>query len=149
MARSEAKSVAAYMKELPAERRAVVSKVRAMVLKNLPKGYEEMFDWGCPSYGIPLSRYPDTYNKKPLYYVAIGAQKNYYAIYLMSVYQDPRQLAKLKAAFEKAGKKLNMGKSCVRFKKLEDIPLDAIGKIIASTTPATYIKEYEKIRGKA
>lgn len=149
MARSQAKSVDGYLKELPPERRAVVSKLRDMVLKHLPKGYEESFEWGYPTYQVPLARFPDTYNKKPLCYAAIAAQKNHYALYLMCVYQDAKQLAKLEAAFEKAGKKLDMGKSCVRFKSLDDVPLPAIGQIIASTPPAAYIKAYEKIRAKA
>ena len=149
MARSQAKSVEGYLKELPAERRAVISKLRDVVLSHLPKGYEESFEWGYPTYQVPLARFSDTYNKKPLCYAAIAAQKSYYALYLMCVYQSPKQLAKLKAAFEKAGKKLDMGKSCVRFKSLDDLPLPAIGQILASTPPAAYIQEYEKIKGKA
>jgi hypothetical protein len=144
-----AKTVEGYLKALPAERRKVLAQLRDVVLKNLPKGYEESFDWGCPIYQVPLAKYPDTYNKKPLSYVAIAAQKNYYALYLMSVYQDAKLLAKLRADFAKAGKKLNMGKSCVRFKSLDDLPLPAIGRIIAAVPPAKFIAEYERIRGKA
>ena len=146
MARSE---VDAYLESLPAERRKVVETLRALVLKNLPKGYEESFEWGYPTYQIPLAKYPDTYNKKPLCYAAIAAQKHHYAVYLMCVYQDPKLRKQLEADFAKAGKKLDMGKSCVRFKKLEDVSLPAIGRAIKAVTPAKYIAAYERVKGKA
>jgi uncharacterized protein YdhG (YjbR/CyaY superfamily) len=148
MAQSNAKTVASYLKGLPADRRAVMAAVLGVVRANMPKGYEEVMAWGYPTWQIPLSRYPDTYNKKPLCYAALAAQKNHNAIYLMGVYQSPKQQKALEAAFKKAGKKLDMGKSCVRFKQLDDLPLPAIGKIIASTTPAQYIETYEGIRAK-
>ena len=149
MARSAEKSVDAYLKSLPAERRAVIRTLRALVLENLPKGYEESFEWGYPTYQIPLAKYPDTYNKRPLCYVAIAAQKHHYAVYLMCVYQDEKLRARLEADFAKAGRKLDMGKSCIRFKRLEDLPLPAIGRAIKAVTPAKYIAAYEKVRGKA
>ena len=148
MAKSQEKSVGAYLASLPAERRAVVATLRELVLKNLPKGYEESFEWGYPTYEIPLAKFPDTYNKRPLCYAAIAAQKNHYAVYLMCVYQDEKLLAKLKADFAKAGKKLDMGKSCIRFKKLEDVALPAIGRAVKAVTPAKYIAAYERIKGK-
>jgi len=149
VARSQEKSVDAYLESLPAERRAVVKTLRELVLKNLPKGYEESFEWGYPTYEIPLSKYPDTYNKRPLSYVAIAAQKHYYAVYLMCVYQDAKLRTRLEDDFAKAGKKLDMGKSCIRFKRLEDVPLPAIGRAIRAVPPAKYIAAYEKIKGKA
>ena len=149
MARSQEKSVDAYLESLPAERRAVVKTLRELVLKNLPKGYEESFEWGYPTYEIPLSKYPDTYNKRPLSYVAIAAQKHYYAVYLMCVYQDAKLRTRLEDDFAKAGKKLDIGKSCIRFKRLEDVPLPAIGRAIRAVPPAKYIAAYEKIKGKA
>ena len=133
--KSSATTVQEYLDALPSERREVVAKVRAMVLKNLPKGYRESLSWGVISYEIPLERYPDTYNKKPLTYVALAAQKNHYALYLMGAYANATQAKALEQAFAKAGKKLDMGKSCLRFKKLDDLPLDAVGKIIASVPP--------------
>jgi uncharacterized protein YdhG (YjbR/CyaY superfamily) len=149
MAASRTSSVAAYLAELPAERRAVVTTLRALVKKNLPKGYEETMSFGYPAYVIPLSKFPDTYNKQPLCYAAIAAQKNHYAVYLMGVYQDAGLRKQLEADFAKAGKKLDMGKSCVRFKKLEDVPLPALGRALKAVTPAKYIAAYEKIKGKA
>jgi len=135
MTTSSATAVKEYLDDLPKDRRAVVAKVRKMVLKNLPKGYRESISWGVISYEIPLQRYPDTYNKKPLCYVGLAAQKNHFALYLMGAYASPEQAAALKAALAKTGKKLDMGKSCLRFKKVEDLPLDAIGNIIASLSP--------------
>ncbi len=139
----KAKSVSTveeYLGELPTDRREVVAKVRKMVLKNLPKGYEEAVSGGMISYHVPLELYPDTYNKKSLCYVALAAQKNYYALYLMGAYVKPGQADALKNAFAKAGKKLDMGKSCLRFKKLDDLPLDAIGRIIADLPPDEMIE---------
>src|SRR4249920_3382463 len=108
MASSKAKTVEAYLKELPADRRAVIAAVRAVVVKNLPKGYEEAMEWGMPCWQIPLAKYPHTYNDRPLKYVALAAQKSFYALYLMCVDHDPKLLAELHAAYAKAGKKLDM-----------------------------------------
>ena len=148
MKASSVTTVDDYLGELPEDRREVVSAVRKMVLKNLPKGYSESVSWGMISYEIPLERYPDTYNKKPLCYVALAAQKNYYALYLMGAYAKPGQTEALAAAFAKAGKKLDMGKSCLRFKKLEDLPLDAVGKVIASLPPDEMIEYARTARAK-
>lgn len=148
MVQSKAKSVEEYLEELPEERRAVVSAVRDVVLEHLPEGYRESMSWGMISYEIPLERYPTTYNKQPLSYVALAAQKNHFALYLMSVYGDPEQEAGLRAAFERAGKKLDMGKSCVRFKKLDDLPLPAIGEVVAATAPEALIERYEASRAR-
>ena len=146
--KSAATSVDGYLAELPEDRREVVSAVRDLIRRNLPKGYQETYAWGMLTYSIPLERYPNTYNKQPLGYVALAAQKNYYALYLFT-YMDPKQQEKLAAAFEKAGKKMDMGKSCLRFKKLDDLPLDAIGKVIASTPPEKFIATYEAARAQS
>jgi hypothetical protein len=146
MVMSKAKTVKEYLDTLPADRRAVVSKVRAVVRKHLPKGYQEAMNWGGICYVIPLKRYPITYNKQPLVYAGLGAQKNYYVIHLLGAYTDSKTLALLKTGFKKAGKKLNMGKSCIRFRKVDDLPLDVIGKLVASMTPAQYIKLFEAAR---
>lgn len=146
MASSKAATVAEYLEELPEERRRVVSAVRDVILKNLPEGYEESMNWGMISYEIPLEQYPDTYNGQPLGVAALAAQKNNYSLYLLSVYQDSEQGEWLKEEFRKAGKKLDMGKSCVRFKKLDDLPLDVVGKVIAGTPPDAFIALYEQSR---
>ena len=144
MVMSRAKTVREYLDELPAERKKVVSKVRSVVRKHLPRGYRETVSYGMIAYGIPLSHYPDTYNGQPLCYAAIAAQKNHFAIYLLAGYTSSRARALLEEGFRKAGKKLDMGQSCIRFRKLEDIPLATIGRAVASMTPAQYIKLYER-----
>ncbi len=131
-----------YLAGLPEDRRAVMSQMRDLVRKNLPKGYVENVG-GMLSYEIPLEKYPNTYNRQPLGYVALAAQKNGYSLYLLGAYADPAQAAQLKAAFAKSGKKLDMGKSCVRFKKIEDLDLEAIADVIRSTPPEKYIAMYE------
>ena len=148
MATSKAATVEEYLAELPPERREVVSKVRELVRRNLPKGYNEAMSSGMISYGLPLSRYPNTYNGQPLGYVALAAQKNYYALYLMGPYMDSEQAKQLADAFTKAGKKMDMGKSCLRFKKLDDLPLDAVGRIIAGMPPDDLIAHYERAHAK-
>jgi hypothetical protein len=145
---SPAETVDQYLASLSAERRRVLSEVRDVVRRNLPKGFEESMRGGAITYEVPLARYPKTYNTKPLSYAALAAQKNYYALYLMSVYGDPGRERSFRSAFEKAGKKLDMGKSCVRFKRLEDLPLDVIGQTIASMTPDEYIAKYEASRSR-
>lgn len=148
MASSKAVTVDEYLRELPDDRRAVVAAVRDVVLRNLPDGYRESMSYGMIGYGIPLDRYPDTYNKQPLAYAALAAQKNYYALYLMCAYQDSAQERALRDAFAAAGKKLDMGKSCIRFKTLDDLPLDDIGRIIAGTPPDAFIAQHEAARAK-
>jgi hypothetical protein len=146
MASSKAQTVAAYLKELPADRRAVIAKVRQVVRRHLPKGYSENMGFGMICYGIPLSKYPKTYNGQPLCYAGLAVHKHHNALYLMGAYADPTQGRKLKEGFAKQGKKLDMGKSCIRFKTLDDLPLDVIGASIASTPPAKMIEYVEANR---
>lgn len=148
MVKSNATTVQEYLEELDPDRRRVVSTVRQLILDHLPEGYQESMNWGMISYEIPLEVYPDTYNGRPLSYVALAAQKRHYAVYLMGVYQNPEQEAQLREAFEQAGKKLDMGKSCLRFRKLEDVPLDVLGEVVASTPPEQFIAQYEQARKK-
>lgn len=146
MAFSKATTVDEYLAELPEERREVIAKVRDVVIRNLPKGYRESMGYGMINYEIPLERYPVTYNKKPLCYAALAAQKNHYALYLMGAYADPAHVATLKAAFAKAGKKFDMGKSCLLFRNLDDLPLKAVGDIIAAVPPEDMIAYVEEAR---
>jgi hypothetical protein len=143
---NKAKTVGEYLDALPPERRAVVSKVRALVKKNLPKGYEEQMALGIISYAVPLKVLPDTYNGQPLWYAGIAALKNSYSLYLMCAYGDPAQKTRLADEFKKRGKKLDMGKSCLHFKSLDDIPLDVVGDVIASTPMDKYIDIYKASR---
>lgn len=148
MARSRARTVDEYLAGLAPDQRAVLSTVREVVLRNLPRGYRETVNWGMITYELPLERYPDTYNGQPLGYAALAAQKNYFALYLMGAYAEPTVQAGLREGFGKAGKKLDMGKSCLRFRSLDDLPLDVIGRTIASTPPDRLIASYEKGRAR-
>jgi hypothetical protein len=141
-------TVAEYLKALPEERREVISGMRDLVRRSLPAGYQETFAWGMITYVIPLERYPKTYNGQPLSYVAIAAQKNYYSLYLMGVYGNPEREKWLRNEAFKAGKKLDMGKSCLRFRSLADLPLEAISTVIASVSPEQYIAAYELVKRK-
>ena len=146
MATSTARTVEDYLASLPKERREVVSALRDHVRRHLPNGYEEAMHYGMISYHIPLSRFPATYNDHPLCYAALAAQKNHFALYLMGAYGSADSASKLKDGFRRAGKKLDMGKSCVRFKRVDDLALDAIAESIASITPDAYIEIYERSR---
>lgn len=149
MVQSKAKTVKEYLDDLPADRRKEIAKVRSVVRKNLPKGYREAMGFGVICYEIPLERYADTYNKKPLGYAGLAAQKNFNTLYLMGAYGDPKQRRRLEAAYRESGKTMDMGQSCLHFRRADDLPLEAIGEIIASTPPDRMIELYEEARGKA
>ena len=146
MARNTTKTVAEYLKSLEPDRRKAIEDVRAVIRRRLPKGYEELMTPTGITYAVPLARFPDTYNGQPLYYAALASQKNYCVLYLMTVYGHAPTEAKFRKAFKDAGKKLDMGKSCVRFKTVDDLALDAVGDVIASTPPDRYIAFYEQSR---
>lgn len=148
MASSKAKTVDDYLKELPEDRRAVVSAVRDLVNRHLPAGYVEAMSWGMISWEIPLSRYPATYNRQPLAYVALAAQKQYYALYLMACYANSTQDVALRNAYADAGKALDMGKSCLRFKALDDLLPEVIGGVVASTPVHAHIAQYQASRAR-
>lgn len=148
MASSSAPTVDAYLAELPPERRAVVAAVRDLVVRSIPAGYVEGMNWGMIVWEIPLARYPNTYNKQPLGYVALAAQKHFYALYLSFSYTDPAQMRVIEQGFARIGKKMDMGKSCLRFKRLEDIPLPELAQAIGSTPPERYIEIHEASRAK-
>jgi len=130
--KSKAATVEGYLAELPADRRDAMASVRKVILKNLPKGYEEVLQYGMLGYVVPLKVFPAGYlNRKnePLPYVCLASQKNYMSIYLMSAYGDDE--AQFRKEYEATGKRLDMGKSCVRFRGVEDLPLDVIGRAVA------------------
>ena len=136
-----------YLDELPPERAEVVRRVRDTIVRRLPPGYEETMNWGMISYEIPLERYPDTYNGQPLGVLALAAQARHYSLYLNAAYTSPELMERLRAAYAAANIKFDMGKSCLRFRNLAGIDLDAIGDIVASVTPERYIEQYEASRG--
>ncbi|MEA5105770.1 MAG: DUF1801 domain-containing protein [Sphaerochaeta associata] len=135
-----------YLSSLTPEQHSVIVPIRSLILSHLPSGFVETINWGMLSYEVPLSMYPNTYNKKPLSYIGLAVQKRYYSLYLMPAYMDQNVYQTLMDAFEKAGKKLSMGKSCIRFKKVDDLPLELIGSIIASHTVSSFISAYETAR---
>jgi uncharacterized protein DUF1801 len=148
MVQSAAKTVVAYLAEQPAERRAELARVRRLIRKHMPKGYQEGMGWGVITWSVPLKVYPDTYNKQPLCYAALAAQRNHLSVYLMCVYGDKARSARLQAGFKAAGKKLNMGKSCIRFQKADDLALDVIGELIAGVPMDKYIAIAKSVRRK-
>jgi uncharacterized protein YdhG (YjbR/CyaY superfamily) len=148
MFQNNATTVAEYLAGLPADRRRTIETVRTVIRRHLPKGYKEEMNWGAITYAVPLSVFPDTYNGQPLCYAALAAQKNHCSLYLMRAYGDSAEAARLKRAFKDAGKKLEMGKSCIRFKAADDLPLDAIGEIVAGTPPEAYVAFYQASRAR-
>ena len=142
----KAATVAEYLDGLTPERRDAIEQVRKVILDNLPKGYQESLTYGVLSYEVPLSRLPDTYNGQPLSYVALGSQKNYMSLYLMNIYGDPKAAKWFKSAYKARGKKLDMGKSCVRFKKVEDLPLDVVAEVVGRTPMEDWIRIYRESR---
>ncbi len=137
-----------YLASLPQERREVISAIRDLIFENLPEGYQETINWGMLSYEVPLESYPDTYNQKPLNYIGLAAQKNYNSLYLISVYQNTADYQELMDAFDAMGVKPNMGKSCIRFKKLDQLPLETISRLIAKTSVRDFIEATKALQNK-
>ncbi len=147
--RSEATTVDDYLAELPAERRSALAAVRNTILENLPDGYEEGMNWGMIAYQVPLERYPDTYNGQPLMLAALASQKNHMAVYLSAVYSDEASRERFEEAYRATGKRFDVGKSCVRFRRLDDLPLDVIGDAVAALPVDRFIEVYEAGRSGA
>jgi uncharacterized protein YdhG (YjbR/CyaY superfamily) len=145
---SKAATVQEYLAELAPETRAGIQKVRSVIRRNLPKGYKEDMLYGMICYFIPFSRYDNTYNDQPLCYAALAAQKRYNAVYVMTAYSDAKTEKSFRARWKATGKKLDMGKSCIRFQTPDDLALDLIGDIIGATSVDEYIAWYEANRGK-
>jgi hypothetical protein len=143
---SDVKTPEQYIASLPADRAKTIETVRALVNEHIPRGYDECLIWGTIGWTIPLSRYPDTHNKQPICYVALSSQKNYCVLYLFGAWWSASQLEQLKAAFKAEGKKLRMGKSCINFESPDDLPLDAIGKLVSAISSEKWIEMYEQSR---
>ncbi|HYI38818.1 MAG TPA: DUF1801 domain-containing protein [Allosphingosinicella sp.] len=148
MAGSKAPTPEAYLDELPTERAALVSRLRDLVNANLPDGYVERMSWGMISWEVPTERYPDTYNGQPLVYAGLAAQKNYTALYLNCVYASEERTERLKARWASAGRKLDMGKSCLRFKRAEDVAEEVLAETIRSIPVDRFIAEHEAGRAR-
>jgi hypothetical protein len=144
---SKANTVKEYLASLPAHRRKELNAVRKVIRKHLPQGYVECMGYGMMGYAVPLKLYPPGYHCKPntpLPYAGLAAQKNAYSLYLVSVYSDKGTDTWFRKAFKASGKRLDMGKSCIRFKKADDLPLDLIGKAVARYSVPDFIKLYEQ-----
>ena len=141
-----AKTVDEYLARLPADRRAAISKIREVINANLPKGYVEAMQYGMPAWIIPSARYPKTYNDQPLYIAGLASQKSHMALYLMGVYGHPTTEARFREAFAAAGKKLDMGKSCIRFRKLDDLALEVIAESFRRMSVDRFVSRYEAAR---
>ena len=141
---SKANTVKQYLNELPNDRKKAISIVRQTILENLPEGYDEVMNWGMITYEVPLETYPNTYNGKSLMYAALASQKNHMAVYLMGCYMVPEVRNEFEKAYKKSGKRFDVGKSCIRFKKIDDLPLDLLGKTIASMDVNEFIELVEK-----
>lgn len=147
--RSNASTVGQYLDELPEDRREAIETVRGVILEHLPEGYEEVMNWGMITYQVPLDVYPDTYNGKPLMYAALASQKNHMAVYLSGIYADDQARERFESAYRETGKRLDVGKSCVRFRSLDDLPLDVIGDAIARRPLDEFVQSYERGRSEA
>ena len=141
---SKANSVEQYLNELPEDRKESLSIVREAIVKNLPTGYVEVMNWGMITYEVPLETFPDTYNGKPLMYAALASQKNHMSVYLMGCYMSPDIRDKFERAYKISGKRFDAGKSCIRFKKVDDLPLDILGEAISSLDVNGFIELVEK-----
>ncbi|HET7218164.1 MAG TPA: DUF1801 domain-containing protein [Vicinamibacterales bacterium] len=146
---SKPTTVKEYLASLPNDRRAAMEQVRKVIVDNLPKGYEEGTALGMLMYSVPLSVLPNTYNGQPLCYAALASQKNYMSVHLMPLYGDKKTEAWFRSEFKARGKKLDMGKSCVRFKNVDDLPLDLIGDVIRKFPMAQWVSLYEQSRASA
>ncbi|MBX9788883.1 MAG: DUF1801 domain-containing protein [Pirellulales bacterium] len=147
---SSATTVEAYLKSLPADRRRAVEAVRRVILDNLDSGFAEGMQYGMIGYYVPHSVYPPGYHcnpKQPLPLACLASQKNYLSLYLMSVYGDGPHWDWFHKAWAKTGKKLNMGKCCIRFQRAEDLALDVIAEALRRTSAAAYIANYERVLG--
>ncbi len=144
--RSDAVTVEEYLVSLPEDRREAISAVRAVILDRIPDGYEEEMRWGMISYEVPLAIQPDTYNGKPLMYAALASQKRHMAVYLSGVYADPEAREDFEQAYRATGKRMDMGKSCVRFRRLDDLPLEVIGEAVARYPVNDFVDLYHRAR---
>lgn len=143
---SKATTVEEYLAELPADRREAIETVRNEILRNLPEGYEEGMSYGGIGYFVPHSLYPSGYHcdpKVPVPFASLGSQKNHMAVYLFCIYCNQELMTEFIQAYQETGKKLDMGASCVRFKKLSDLPVELIGTTIAKIPVERFLTYYE------
>ena len=142
--RSNAATVGAYLAELPVDRKAAMSAVRKVIKANLPSGMVERMNWGMITYEVPLRVCPNTYNGQPLAYAALASQKQYMSVYLMGIYGDDRLRTQFEEAYRASGKRMDIGKSCILFRSLADLPLDVIGAAIGEMNMADFVALHDQ-----
>ncbi len=143
---SKAATVAQYLAELAPDRRAAIEAVRQAILENLDDDFEEGMQYGMIGYFVPHRVFPAGYHcdpRQPLPFAGLASQKNHMSLYMMHCYENSEAVRWLSSRFAAAGKKLDMGKCCIRFRKLEDLPLGVIGEAIGRITTADYVAQYE------
>ena len=146
MVSSDATTVDQYLAEVSEDRRGDVETVRGLILENLPDGYVETMRWGMITYEVPLETYPDTYNGKPLMFAALAAQKRHLALYLTNVAFVKGGEEAFKTKYLATGKKLDMGRSCLRFKNADDLATDVIAESISSMPVDEFLRQVEQSR---
>lgn len=149
MVSSKATSVAQYLKELPADRRAVISAVRDLVNRHLPKGFAEVMQYGMIAWIVPPATLPVTYNGQPYAVIGLAAQKNNFALYSMGAYASPETRAVFVKAYRDAGMKLDMGGSCIRFKSLDALLQPAVAKLVSTVTVDDAVAQHDAAHGEA
>lgn len=146
---SAASSPSEYIEQLPLDRKEIFVKLRNAILKNLPKGFEERMSYGMIGYVVPHSIYPDGYHcdpKLPLPFINLASQKNHIGFYHMGLYSDTKLMDWFKQEYPKhVTGKIDMGKSCIRFKNMNKIPFDLIGELVGKVTPSEWIRKYESV----
>lgn len=143
---SDAADVLEYLSGLPEDRRQGLEAVRAVILDRLPSGYQEVMNWGMITYEVSLSVYPDTYNGKPLMLAGLASQKRHMAVYLSCLYSFEDLNERIVGEWRARGTRLDMGKSCIRFKKLEHLELDLIGEAIGAVSMEDYVAQAKAIQ---
>lgn len=146
---SKAKTVEEYLEELPQERREALEAVRSVILANIPDGYEEAMNWGMITYQVPFSTFSETYNKQPLMYLALASQKNNLALYMTGLSMNPQLSRDFEADYVASGKRRDIGKSCVRFKKLADLPLDVVARYIPKITVDMLVDYHQRVHAES
>lgn len=145
---SDAKTVAAYIEQIPVDQKLVVEQLRKIIKKNLPKGFKEIMNYGMIGYAVPHSIYPDGYHcnpSLPLPFMGLAAQKNFIAFYHMGIYADPQLLSWFSDSYAKqVPTKIDMGKSCLRFKKNAVVPYALIGELVQKMSVSDWVTIYEK-----
>lgn len=140
--RSSAATVEDYLAELPEDRREAIEDIRSVILANLPEGFVEAMNWGMIAYEVPLEVFPDTYNGEPLMYAALASQKRHMVVYLSAIYADPVLDDWFRESYAATGKKMDIGKSCVRFRSIDSVPLELIGQAVGKVSLDDFVELY-------